>query len=246
MQREIHKWNSENLQKSMEVAVYGHYGYALLMFPTAGADYLEYERFYLIDSIAEFINSGALKVFSINSINNESWLNKDLDPSERALKHDKYNSYVTDEVIPFIKEHCKGEIPIVTSGASLGAYHAANTFFRRPDLFAGLIAMSGIYDLKYYTDGYFDDTCYFNSPVDYLPNLTDETILSSIREKNIIIASGRGAYEDPGASKLLSDILHSKNIPHWFDLWGDDMAHDWPTWRKMLPYFLDNINIENS
>lgn len=246
MQREIHKWNSENLQKSMEVAVYGHYGYALLMFPTAGADYLEYERFYLIDSISEYINNGTLKVFSINSINNETWMNKDLDPPEKAKRHDRYNTYVIEEVVPFIKEHCRGEVPIVTSGASLGAYNAANMFFRRPDLFAGLIAMSGIYDLKYYSDGYFDDICYYNSPVDYLPGLTDENILSSIRQKEIIIASGRGAYEDPAASKQLSDILHSKNIPHWIDLWGEDMAHDWPTWRQMLPYFLDNISIENT
>ncbi len=246
MQREIHKWNSENLQKGMEVAVYGYYGYALLMFPTAGADYLEYERFYLIDSISEYINNGTLKVFSINSINNETWMNKDLEPSEKAKQHDRYNKYVIDEVVPFIIEHCRGEVPILTSGASLGAYNAANTFFRRPDLFAGLIAMSGIYDLKYYSDGYFDDICYYNSPVDYLPGLTDEKILSSIRKKNIIIASGRGAYEDPGASQQLSDILHSKDIPHWFDLWGEDMAHDWPTWRQMLPYFLDNISIENT
>ncbi len=246
MQREIHKWNSRHLQKSMEVAVYGHYGYALLMFPTAGADYLEYERFYLIDSISDLINNGTLKVFSINSVNNETWMNRDLNPSEKSEMHEKYNRYVVEEVIPFINEHCHGEIPILTSGASLGAYHAANTFFRRPDLFAGLIAMSGVYDLKYYTDGYFDDTCYFNSPVDYLPGLTDESILSSLRNKNIIIASGQGAYEDPGASQSLSAILHSKNIPHWFDLWGEDMTHDWPTWRKMLPYFLDNLNIENT
>ena len=246
MQREIHKWNSRHLQKSMEVAVYGHYGYALLMFPTAGADYLEYERFYLIDSISDFINNGTLKVFSINSINNETWMNRDLNPSEKSEMHEKYNRYVAEEVIPFINEHCRGEIPILTSGASLGAYHAANTFFRRPDLFAGLIAMSGVYDLKYYTDGYFDDTCYFNSPVDYLPGLTDESILSSLRNKNIIIASGQGAYEDPGHLNSLSDILHSKNIPHWFDLWGEDMTHDWPTWRKMLPYFLDNLNIDTT
>ncbi len=246
MQKEIHKWNSDNLQKSMEVAVYGYYGYALLMFPTAGADYLEYERFNLIDSIAEFIDNGTLKVFSINSVNNETWMNKNLNPSQKAERHELYNRYVMEEVIPFIIEHCRGEVPIITSGASLGAYHAANIFFKRPDLFEGLIAMSGIYDLRHYTDGYFDDTCYFNSPVDYLPALTDEEILSTIRRKNIIIASGQGAYEDPGASKQLSDILHSKNISHWFDLWGEDMAHDWPTWHKMLPYFLDNINIENT
>jgi len=76
MRREIHKWWSPNLNKEMEIVVYGHYGYALLMFPTAAADYLEYERFELIDSIAPFINDGKLKAFSVNSINSESWLNK--------------------------------------------------------------------------------------------------------------------------------------------------------------------------
>lgn len=243
MQREIHKWNSDYLHKEMEIAVYGHYGYALLMFPTAGSDFLEYERFQLIDSIAGFIDGGALKVFSINSINNESWLNNEIRPTEKAARQEDYNKYIVEEVIPFINKHCNGEVPIITSGASLGAFHAANTFFRRPDLFAGMIAMSGIYDLKYYTAGYFDETCYFNSPVDYLPGLTDESVLAKIRFKNIIIACGQGAYEDPAASKKLSDILHSKNIPHWFDLWGEDMTHDWPTWQKMLPYFLDNINI---
>src|SRR5690606_20936639 len=129
------------------------------------------------------------------------------------------------------------------TGASLGAFHAANTFFRNPEIFEGVIAMSGVYDLKAYANGYYDDNVYFNSPVDYLKNLTDENIINSLRNKNIIIASGQGAYEDPFASKALSDILHSKEIPHWLDLWGTDIDHDWPTWRKMLPYFLDNLNI---
>ena len=243
MHREIHKWNSQNLHKDMEIAVYGHYGYSLLMFPTTGGDFLEYEKFYIIDSIADYINNGTLKVFSIDNTNSESWMNRNIHPSEKAKRQDEYNKYIIDEVIPFIKEHCKGEVPIVTVGASLGAFYAANTFFRRPDLFAGCIAMSGIYDLKHYTGSYFDDTCYFNSPVDYLPGLDDERILSEMRYKNIIIACGQGAYEDPAASRQLSDILHSINIPHWLDLWGEDMTHDWPTWRKMLPYFLDNINI---
>jgi esterase/lipase superfamily enzyme len=243
MKKEIHKWFSTSLQKEIELAVYGHYGYALLMFPTAGADFLEYERFNLIDSISVHINNGTLKVFSINGIDNESWLNEDLPPSLKALRHQEYNNYIIEEVVPFIIENCKGKVPIITTEASLGALHAANNFFKRPDLFTGVIAMSGIYDLKYYTEGFFDDTCYFNSPVDYLPGLIDEKILANMKNKNIIIASGQGAYEDPGASKQLSDILHSKNITHWLDLWGDDMTHDWPTWKKMLPYFLDNINI---
>ena len=242
MHREIHKWWSPNLNKDMEIAVYGHYGYALLMFPTAAADFLEYERFQLIDCIASFINDGKLKAFSINSINNESWLNRNMHPSHKAIRHQQYNQYVTEEVVPFIKRHCSETVLIITTGSSLGALHAINSFFRRPDLFAGTIAMSGNYNLKYYTNGYYDDNCYFNSPVDYLPNCNDENILNQLRHKSIIIASGQGAYEDPDSSRRLSDILNAKGISHWLDLWGHDITHDWPTWRKMLPYFLGKIN----
>ena len=101
-------------------------------------------------------------------------------PADRAIRNQQYNKYVAEEVVPFIKTHCKGKVSIVTAGASLGAFHSPNTFFRRPDLFAGVIAMSGSYDIKAYSDGYYDDNCYFNSPVDYLPNLTDKKILSLV------------------------------------------------------------------
>ena len=242
MRREIHKWWSPNLNKEMEIVVYGHYGYALLMFPTAAADYLEYERFQLIDSIAPFINDGKLKAFSVNSINSESWLNRDMHPSHKAIRHQQYNQYITEEVAPFIRQHCSSSAPIVTTGASLGALHAANLFLRNPYMFAGTIAMSGNYDLKTYTNGYYDDNCYFNSPIDYLPRWNDENILNLLRHKSIIIASGQGSYEDPDASRKLSEILNTKGIQHWLDLWGYDTPHDWPTWRDMLPYFLGSIN----
>lgn len=239
MQREIYNWWSSNLGKEMEIAVYGDWGFALLMFPTAAADYLEYERFQLIDAISPHIDGGHCKVFSINSINNESWLNDWMTPRDKALRHQQYNHYVVEEVVPFIYKSCEGEVPIITTGASLGALHAANNFFRRPDVFDGTIAMSGSYDLKTYTNGYYDDNCYFNSPVDYLPNWNDITILNRLRSKNhIYIVSGQGDYESPDASRQLSDILHAKGIPHMLDLWGFDMTHDWPTWRQMLPHFL--------
>lgn len=242
MKREIHKWYSPSLQKEMEIVVYGHYGTPLLMFPTAGADFLEYERFQMIDSIAWFINEGKFKVFSINSINNESWLNNSIYPPHKSLRHGQYNQYLIEEVVPFIFNNCKGRVPIITTGASLGAYHAANSFFRLPSVFRGTIAMSGVYDLKAYSKGYYDDHVYYNSPVDFLPNVYDENYLNQMRNnKGIIIASGQGDYEDPSASIHLSNILNSKGIKHWLDLWGYDMKHDWPTWRDMLPYFLSKF-----
>ncbi|MBI1933291.1 MAG: esterase family protein [Ignavibacteriales bacterium] len=242
MKREIHKWYSPSLFKDMEIAVYGHYGTPLLMFPTAGADFLEYERFQLIDSISWFINEGKFKVFSINSINNESWLNNSIYQPHKSLRHGQYNQYIIEEVVPFIYNNCSSIVPIITTGASLGAYHAANTFFRSPSVFRGTIAMSGVYDLKYYAKGYYDDHVYFNSPIDFLPNSFDENYLNQMRNNlGIIIASGQGEFEDPSSSIRLSNILNSKNIQHWLDLWGFDVKHDWPTWRNMLPYFLSKF-----
>ncbi len=242
MHREIHKWYSPALYKDVELVVYGNYGWVLLMFPTAGADFLEYERFQLIESIAPYINGGKIKVVSVNTVNNESLLNRANEPGHRSIRHGQFNNYIISEVVPFIHSICNGLIPIVTCGASVGAYHAANMYLKYPGIFSGMIAMSGVYDIKYYVRDYYDDHCYYNSPVDFLPNMYDQNTLNQIRNGKIVIASGQGDYEDPGSSIHLSNILNSKSIPHWLDLWGYDMTHDWPTWRKMLPYFIGKMN----
>lgn len=220
----------------MEICVYGDFGTPILMFPSAAADYLEYERFHLIDSVREPLEQGLIKIYSINSINSEAWLNDTMEGRQKAVRHQQYNAYVVDEVVPFIHNDCAGPLPILTSGVSLGALHAVNTMFRRPDLFGGTLAMSGIYDLKSYTKGYFDEDCYFNSPMDFVPNLKEGAVLDMLRHnKHIHVATGSGAYEDPSASVRFGEVLSSKGIPHRIDVWSDEWTHDWPTWRAMLP-----------
>lgn len=240
MRREIHQWHSPSLNKNMEIAVYGHYGFGLLMLPTAAADFLEYERFQLIDAISKYINDGKVKVFSVNSINSESWLNNNMHPRHKSIRHQQFNRYIYDEVIPFIKTHTSHDTPIITTGASLGALHSANLFFQRPDLISGMIAMSGVYDLSVYTKGYYDEDVYFNSPTHYLPNLNDNFILPRLQQsRHIHILTGSGSYEDPEASRRLAGILYNKGVHYELDVWGHDMTHDWPTWRAMLPHYLE-------
>lgn len=239
MQRVIDGWYSPALNKHMEIVQYGHYGFGVLLLPTAGADYLEYERFHLIDAIAPNIDSGKCKVFSVNSINSESWLNREMHPSHKAIRHNQFNQYIFNEVVPYIKTHTSEDTPIVICGASLGALHAVNLFFKRPDLLQGVIAMSGDYDLQSYTQGYYDEQVYFNSPLAYVANLNDDYYLPRIkRSGHIHILTGSGNYETPEASIRFSKLLHAKGIPHELDVWGYDMAHDWPTWRAMLPHYL--------
>ncbi|HKB45621.1 MAG TPA: hypothetical protein VKC90_14585, partial [Chitinophagaceae bacterium] len=116
MKRELASWYSPSLNKEMPVAIYGDYGFALLLVPTAAADYLEYERFQLIDHITQFVDSGKVKLFSINSINNESWLNNNMDPRDKAIRHQQWNNYVFNEVVPFIRNSSSHETPIITCG----------------------------------------------------------------------------------------------------------------------------------
>lgn len=239
MKKELSSWLSPSLNKEMPVGMYGDYGFALLLVPTAAADYLEYERFQLIDHIAPFIDSGKVKVFSIDSINNESWLNNNIEPRHKSIRHQQWNNYVFDEVVPFIKNKTSDETPIITCGASFGALHSMNLFLKRPDIINGVMAMSGVYDLTEYTKGYFDDDVYFNSPMHYMPNLTDNNILEQIRKsKHIHILTGSGAYEDPASSGRFAKILYDKGIWYELDVWGPEWPHDWNTWRAMLPNYL--------
>src|SRR3954466_3565536 len=133
----------------MPLVAYGHAGYPLLMFPTAAADYLDFERFLLVDAIKPFIEVGLIRAYSINSVNKYSLLNKESHPAWKVEMLARYDKYVRDEVLPLIHNEC-GDVRPLTTGASLGAYLAANEYFKHPDLFRGTIAMSGSYDIYNY------------------------------------------------------------------------------------------------
>jgi esterase/lipase superfamily enzyme len=239
MKRVLSSWYSPALEKEMPIVTYGDYGFALLLVPTAAADYLEYERFQLMDHIKPFIQQGKLKVFSIDSINNESWLNNHAHPKHKTYRHQQWNDYVYNEVVPYIRMHTSANTPIITCGASFGALHSMNLFLKRPDLINGVIAMSGVYDLTEYTKGHYDDDVYFNSPQHYIPNLTDHGTLEQIRQsKNIHIVTGSGSYEDPSASGRFAKVLYDKGIWYELDIWGEEWPHDWNTWRAMLPHYI--------
>jgi esterase/lipase superfamily enzyme len=239
MERNLTSWYSPRLEKEMPVAVYGYYGFSLLLVPTAAADFLEYERFQLIEALAPHINAGKMKVFSINSINNESWLNSHMDPRHKVIRHNQFNNYVYEEVLPFIKNSTSPETPVIICGASFGALHSMNLFLKRPDLINGVIAMSGVYDLTEYTKGYYDEDVYFNSPQHYIPNLSDHHLLEQVRASHHIhLFSGSGPYEDPDASRSFASLLYNKGINYELDIWGEEWPHDWNTWRKVLPHYI--------
>lgn len=246
MNIEYHKWWSPNLGQDMELKVYGYFGKPLLVFPAQGGRFFDYENFQMIDAISGFIEGGKIKVFTVDSIDNQSWANWGAHPADRARRHEDYDRYIMDEVVPFISQHCNNaDQRYMTTGCSMGAYHAGNFFFRHPDVFDTMIAISGLFQLKIFIGDYSDDLVYFNSPLYYLPNMDDPWYLDRYRHSNIIVGVGQGAWEDAMLSDAyaLRGILEAKQIPHWIDIWGHDVNHDWPWWRKMMPYFLDALDL---
>lgn len=242
MDRRITSWHSPSLNKEMPVAVYGHYGFALLLIPTAAADYLEYERFGLVEALRPFVEAGKVKLFSVDSINLESWMNDWIEPWQKSFRHQQWNNYIHHEVIPFIKGQTSADTPVITCGASFGALHSMNLFLKRPDQINGVIAMSGVYDLSYYSKGYLDDQVYFNSPLHYLPNLTDPEILDQIHlRKCLFLLSGRGSFEDPGQATRLAQVMDTKAIRYDLGIWGEEWPHDWLTWKSQLPHYIAQL-----
>jgi esterase/lipase superfamily enzyme len=240
MKKDTFSWTSKILERKMEVKTYGTYGFAVLLFPALSDDINEADENGLIDSVEHLIDKGKCKIFSVGGVNFDSWLNTEATNQEKSQLHLEYNNYLIEEVVPFIFGNCGTPVPIVTCGAAIGAFHAANNFFRRPDIFYGTIALSGTFNIEHYSKGYFDDNCYFNSPIHYLPNLTDNYWLSFLLNKrHIYLYTGSGFGEHPHNTLHLSGILQSKGIPHEPQIWGPEWHHDWDTWKAMLSLILE-------
>lgn len=250
MKTEYFKEYSHNLGRDMEFKVYGHAGKPVIVFPSQDGRFFDYENQGMIEAAAPFIEAGKIQMFCVDSNDVNSWSSKSWNNRWRIEQQEAYFRYICDEVCPRIFEMNAwangGENPslIYTTGCSMGGTHALNFFLRRPDIFGGCIALSGAYDARLFFPDYMDDLVYANSPVDYLEGMPyDHPYVEMYRHRDIIVCCGRGAWEFPMQDDMqrIKDLLEYKDVPAWIDFWGADVAHDWPWWRKELPYFLESI-----
>ena len=247
MEIHYHKSWSPSLDQDIELKIYGNSGKPVVVFPTQGGRFYDYEDNGMVHACARFISAGIIQLYTVDSIDHQSWANWDIHPSVRAIRHEAYDRYILQEVLPFIRDRNPEDRKCLATGCSMGAYHAANFFFRHPDMFDAVIALSGMYRLNFFIGDYMDQTTYFNSPLSYLPNLEDSWYIDQYRESDIIICAGQGAWEEPMVEDTLAlkQILADKHIPALVDLWGYDVNHDWPWWKRMMPYFLENVFLKN-
>ncbi|MFK7810751.1 MAG: esterase family protein [Saprospiraceae bacterium] len=234
MNKEHLKWHSPTIGKEMEMFVYGHSGYPVIIFPTTMGRYYESTDFGLIDAAKWYLDEGKIKIYCVDSIDKQSWYNKDIHPAQRVKNHIWYDRFIQDEIVdPIRKNH--GFDKVAVSGASFGGYQAANFAFRHPERVSHLFSMSGAFDVKSFLDGYYDENVYFNNPTDYLPDNNNPELW------NMDIVLGVGEWDIClEANQKMADILNRKNINYWFDLrrWA---KHDWPLWEEMFPHYLSRL-----
>ncbi len=240
--KERSTWHSAHLHSAMTLTRWGHFGRPVLMFPTAGGDAEEIERFHLIGALAPLLEAGRIKVYSLDSVAGRAWFDRSLAPEQACRVQRRFQASVVDEVVPAIRHDCNTPgIEIVVAGASLGAFYAISLLCARPDLFSLAVAMSGTYDMERFTAGYRGEELYFASPLHYLPNLGDGPQLHRLRQRFALLAFAGGRWEDPEETWRMAHVLGACDVPNRVDPWGPEYDHDWPAWREMLPRYLEEF-----
>ena len=243
MKREYYNQHSDVLNEDMSMIVYGEGGYPVIAFQAQDAKSNNFEDFGMIDALAPFIDEGRIQVFSVDNLDEQSWSDQGGDKGARAWRQEEYFKFVTDELVPRVHAWNNSDLRPLTVGCSMGATHAAIAAFRRPDLFQGCIALSGVYRTSFFFGDWMDENLYNNDIPAFLTNMpTDHPYVNLYNQRQLVMCVGQGAWEE-GIDDLhyIDDQLNRLGVSHWCDFWGTDVNHDWPWWRKQMPYFMAEV-----
>ncbi len=244
MNREVTELWSDAIGASGTVIRYGQWGRPVLVFPSEQGKAMDFENNGMVGAVAGLLDAGRLKLYCVDSYDAQSWSDSGIPVEERAQRHGRYESWVLDQVVPWIHADCGGgEIELATAGCSLGAFHAANLALKRADLFPLAMCFSGNYDPASWNGwGERGTAAYFNNPLDYVAHSHGDHLEWLRRRVSLLLVCGQGQWEDTtGAlesTKAFAGLLGSKGIPHQLDLWGHDVPHDWPSWRAQFAHHM--------
>ena len=241
MNRRIGRWHSPAVDKALSVVRWGWWGRPVIFFPTGGGDALDCERFGMVQALAPLITSGRIKLYAVDSISKQSWIDPATASVDKVRHQARYDSWLTEELVPWIRADCEGDDqPMVVTGASIGAFLAWSAATRHPELFSLMIGMSGTYQMDRRMNGHWDQAWYFHDPCQFIPNLPEGGQLAQLRESLFVFGLGR-QWENPTYTRNAAAALSARRIPHHVEVWGGDSGHDWPTWRTMLPAALQKL-----
>jgi esterase/lipase superfamily enzyme len=226
------------------VIAYGHYGRPVLVFASEQGRAWDFENNGMVDAVADLIDAGRVKLYCVDSGDAQTWSDRCVPTEERARRHDTYEQWILQLVLPWISDDCGGVREFATFGCSLGAYHAANIALRHADLFPFAMCFSGNYDpTSWHGWGEPGEATYFHNPMAYVTHLHGGHLDWLRGRVSLLLVVGQGAWEvDPtGAlpsTREFAARLAAKEIRHELDVWGFDAPHDWPSWQAQLRHHL--------
>lgn len=234
-------WYSNRLERDVNVVRWGDYGRPVLVFPTAGGDAEEIERFRLVDACSELLDAGRIKLYSVDSVNGRAMLAGEGDAAHQAWVQRQFFEFIARELVPAVRADCgAADLELIAGGASIGAFNALTCVCLHPDMFRAAVCMSGTFQLRRFLNGPVGDDFVMSSALEALAHLGDEH-LDEVRTRFVVFASGEGANEDIAESWHAAHVIGAAGIPNRVDSWGRHWAHDWPLWRAMLPGYLDEL-----
>jgi esterase/lipase superfamily enzyme len=235
------RWYSSRLQQDITVVRWGTFGTPVLVLPSAGGDAEEIERNGLVDACGPLLAAGRVKLYSVDSVAGQAMVMKTGPVEYRMRLLNEFHECVRWEVVPAIHADLGGHAAdVIATGASIGAFNAVALLCRYPDVFSTAIGMSGSYRIERFYDEAWSKDLYFAAPLQFLPGLEGPQ-LDRLRQRRVVLASGEGEWEDIGSSWQMAEALGAKGIPNRVDNWGPQWSHQWPTWRRMLPKYLDEL-----
>jgi esterase/lipase superfamily enzyme len=231
-----------------QVVAHGHYGRPVLVFPSEGGSAWDFENNGMLDAIRWMVDAGRVKIYCVDSADGQTWSDQSVPLEERAQRHDNYERWILDQVLPWVDDDSAGQASdLIALGCSLGAYHAANIALRHAHLFSRALCLSGSYDPSEWNAwGERGTAAYFHNPIDYVSNLEGDHLAWLRSRVHLVLVVGQGSWEiDPTralpSTRHFAEVLASKGIPHELDVWGYEFPHDWPSWRAQLAHHLPRL-----
>ncbi|MEM9290917.1 MAG: alpha/beta hydrolase-fold protein [Acidobacteriota bacterium] len=235
---------SQSMGRPMHLWCYGHWGPAVLAFPTAAGMAHEWDRQGMVEALRPLIDGGRLKLYCSESNVAEAWTRQEGAPWWRIQRHQAFETYVLQELAPWIRADCGSKkTPIGVTGASLGGYYAANFALKNPEAFPWALCMSGRYNMQGFTGGFSNLDVYFNNPLAYVPNLDGPSLARVQKHAHLVLVCGQGKWEEGCIEEThaLANVLAAKGISHQRDIWGYDVSHDWYWWRLQAQYHIGQL-----
>ena len=236
-----HELQSERLGQGLLYKRYGTQGVPVVAFPTSEAHYTQWEDFGMVEALSDFIESGAIQLWTVDTYDNDTFFPL---PGSYLLRGDAINTYeaymdcLHDEFFPMLGD-VTGQEPLLT-GCSMGGYHSGNYFLRYPEGLAGVIALSGIYSLNHFLGDVDMDLIAANSPLEFLNDEVSEAKRWAYRNSHMVFCVGQGDGEQDmlDDTEALFHMFAEQEIPAWVDIWGESATHDWPWWKEQITQHL--------